>query len=143
MTMRRFTIALAASALALGSAAAAQESDEDAALLRVLAGESWMQGEELEAALTEADAYPLGSRENPVRAHRPQGQRAYLGRLRCPGGDAPDFNRSGNLGPGVYGNIVDLYVLTCDDGTTAEVVMDMYHSGHVEERAVPGFTIRN
>ena len=84
---------------------------------------------------------PLGSRANPVLADMPAGQAAYLARLRCPGGAAPAATRAGNLGPGPYGTIVDEYRVTCPDGTSAAVVMDMYHGGYVEAGAVPGFTI--
>jgi hypothetical protein len=85
----------------------------------------------------------LGSQNNPVRAHMPQGQRAYLERLRCSDGRAPEFNRIGNFGVGVYGNIVDGYNVDCGTAEPgrAQVFMDMYHRGYVEDRPVPGFTI--
>lgn len=138
----KLKLVFAGCALALaGVTSAAQAIDDDEILARMMAGESVLQGKELDAALKKASAYPLGSRENPVRASEPQGQRAYLNRLRCAGGDRPTYARSGNLGPGVYQNIVDLYVLGCKDGTRVEVVMDMYHNGYVEDRPVPGFTI--
>ena len=72
----------------------------------------------------------------------PPGQRAYLARLRCSDGTAPAFQRRGSMGIGPYGAIVDLYDLKCAAGTpaTAAVYMDMYHD-HVEDRAVPGFSI--
>ncbi len=86
---------------------------------------------------------PLGSAENPVRADMPAGQRAYLARLRCANGRAPAFGRIGNVGPGPYGSIVDAYSVTCAGSSPAEstVHLDMYHAGHVEAAAVPGFTI--
>jgi hypothetical protein len=110
---------------------------------RMMRGESAMPGKELERAVATADEHPLGSRENPVRVSRPQGQRAYLARLRCADGKVPAFERAGNLGPGVFGNIVDLYVVECagSEPASSEVVMDMYHLGRTEDRAVPGFTI--
>lgn len=100
-------------------------------------------GAALERLFAEAARHPLGSRENPVRADMPAGQRAYLQKLRCSNGAMPAFSRSGNLGPGVYGSIVDLYVLTCAGGQPArsEVVMDMYFPGYLESRPVPGFTM--
>ncbi len=115
----------------------------DDTLARMMRGESQTQGEELERLIAKADEHPLGSRENPVRVSRPQGQRAYLAKLRCADGAAPRFNRNGNLGPGVFGNIVDLYVVECvgSEPARSEVVMDMYHLGRTEDRAVPGFTI--
>ena len=53
--------------------------------------------------------YPFGSADNPVRADMPSGQREYLDRLRCPGGDAPTYARIGNMGVGPYGTIIDGY----------------------------------
>jgi hypothetical protein len=60
-----------------------------------------VQGVELDRRVAAAQAFPLGSRQNPVRVAIPPGQRAYLARLRCPDGQAPAFERTGNLGPGV------------------------------------------
>lgn len=86
---------------------------------------------------------PFGSAENPVRADMPVGQRAYLSRLRCANGRAPTFERMGSFGAGPYGSIIDGYSVSCGGSTPAqsEVYMDMYHAGHVEAAAVPGFTI--
>ncbi|MBX3500264.1 MAG: hypothetical protein KF889_12525 [Alphaproteobacteria bacterium] len=87
------------------------------------------------------NALPLGDKGNPVRVHRPAGQRAYLARLLCTGGGTPTFSRIGSFGVGPYGTIVDAYNVACG-ANAARVFMDMYHPGHVEGRAVPGFTIR-
>ena len=146
MTGMRKRGALAAAVLlacAGHAPASAQPVDRDA-LERMLAGESQIQGPELERRIAVAAAHPLGSMENPVRAAMPRGQRAYLQRLRCADGAAPTFGRIGNFGAGVYGNIIDGYRVRCAGGTPAETVvyMDMYHRGHVEERPVPGFTIQ-
>ena len=146
------TIAATAMALSLGACASMVETSPSSAssaqgtddiLASVMRGESRMQGAELERAVKKASAYPLGSAENPVRAHMPQGQRAYLSRLRCSDTSRPSFGRAGNLGPGVYGNIVDLYIVSCASGEpeSAEIIMDMYHTGHVEAEAVEGFGI--
>lgn len=134
----------AALLLASSQALAIQQPAEDPTdLQRMLAGESQVDGAELERRIAAAAAHPLGSQHNPVRAAMPPGQRAYLRRLRCSDGTAPDFDRVGNFGIGVYGNIVDGYRLRCAGAEPAEVTvyMDMYHRGHVEERPVPGFTI--
>jgi hypothetical protein len=112
-------------------------------LADMLAGRSAMKGKKLERAIEKAAKHPLGSAENPVRAHMPQGQRAYLAKLRCADGKAPTYFREGNFGIGVYRNIVDGYRVTCDGSEPASslVYMDMYHAGHVENAAVPGFTL--
>ncbi len=124
--------------------ASANSNDEIAAMLgKMMAGESQMKGAALEKKVEEASAYPLGSADNPVRAHLPPGQRAYLSRLRCVDLSRPAFYRAGSAGLSPYGNIVDLYVVTCEGGEPAEseVYIDMYHPGHVEEAAVKGFGI--
>lgn len=129
------SLALAAG-LAIASPAQAQDR-----LSRMMAGESWLQGKDLEKAIAKADKHALGSKENPVRVARPEGQRRYLGRLRCSDGKAPKFYRAGNVGEGPFGNIVDLYIVTCEGGEPKEsqIHMDMYHKGHDEQRLVPGF----
>jgi len=101
------------------------------------------KGKTLEARLKTAAAAPLGSRENPVRADRPEGQRAYLSRLRCGDGAAPTYERMGSFGPGPFGAIIDGYRVTCVIGELKErqVFMDMYHRGHVELAPVPGYAI--
>jgi hypothetical protein len=121
----------------------APKDDGDLALLRMLSGESMVQGDELDQRLAEAAAYSLGSKENPVRAQGPAGQRAYLSRLRCADLKAPTFNRAGSAGMSPYGNIVDVYIVTCSgsEPASSEIYIDMYHSGHVEEQAVPGYGI--
>jgi hypothetical protein len=94
-------------------------------------------------ALEEAARHPLGSRQNPVRAEMPAGQRAYLARLRCSNGTAPTFERVGNLGAGVFGSIVDQFDVRCQNSAPLRtiIVMDMYFPGHVETRPVDGFTL--
>jgi hypothetical protein len=101
------------------------------------------QGAALDRQIADAGKRPLGSKDNPVRADNPDGQHAYLRRLRCSDGKAPAYQRNGNLGAGIYKSIVDLYVVTCGGAQPArtEVIMDMYFPGHVEQQPVPGFTI--
>ncbi|MEN3747995.1 hypothetical protein TPR58_12535 [Sphingomonas sp. HF-S3] len=70
----------------------------------------------------------------------PEGERAYLGRLRCKDGAAPAYDRAGSMGEGPFGFIIDLYKVTCAAESPVDVYMDMYHDGP-ENRPVPGFTI--
>ena len=102
-----------------------------------------MSEKELKKAIDEASAHPLGSEENPVRVNMPYGQRAYLAKLRCSDSKAPSFKRSGSVGIGPFGNIVDLYKVNCVDAEPAarDIYMDMYHPKHNETAAVPGYTI--
>jgi hypothetical protein len=124
--------------LALATPAAAQEVNDLAAMMAEMGGNA-LTGKKLRAAIDKAAAEPLGSDKNPVRADGPPGQRAYLARLRCTDGTAPAYERRGNVGPGIYGYIVDLYAVRCGQ-TESEVRMDMYHR-HVEDMPVAGFTI--
>ena len=136
--MIRKSLMLASLVLA-GACATTPEPD----LERALAGESQVSGSALDRRIAAAERHPLGSRNNPVRAEMPPGQHAYLRRLRCADGRAPAFSRSGNVGIGVYGNIIDAYRVNCGEARPGQVdvYMDMYHRGHVENRPVPGFTI--
>jgi hypothetical protein len=129
-------VAAIAAMLAMPAAGAAQDVD--------IFGIPRPSGVMLEALIAEAQAYPLGAQENPVRAEMPQGQRAYLDRLRCANGKRPAYQRVGNFGIGVYGRIIDGYRVVCKSSEPAErmIFMDMYHPGHAEAAAVPGgFTI--
>jgi len=84
----------------------------------------------------------LGSKQNPVRAFMPSGEREYLTRLRCPNCEEPKYERLGSFGDGPYGNILDGYQLTCENESNKNVVyMDMYHREYRELAPVPGYTI--
>jgi hypothetical protein len=101
------------------------------------------KGRKLEKAIVHASAFPLGSGKNPVRVDMPEGQRAYLSKLRCENGEAPKFERGGSVGEAPFGSIVDVYEVDCGASAPGKVAiyLDMYHSGHTETRAVPGFSI--
>ena len=128
-------IILAAAALA-AVPLAAQDTVE-------IFGNEVVAGKKLEALIEKAQAHPLGSKENPVRADMPRGQRAYLERLRCADGSRPEYERVGNFGVGVYERIIDGYEVKCRNSTpaTTMIYMDMYHPGHAEPVAVAGFSI--
>jgi hypothetical protein len=98
---------------------------------------------ELERAVAAAAAHPLGTAANPVRVGGPEGERAYVARLRCADGSRPKIGRRGNGGVGAFGTIVDLYPLDCGAGAPgkADLIMDMYHAEHREDRAPAGFRI--
>lgn len=91
----------------------------------------------------QAAQFPLGSEGNPIRVNMPEGERAYLARLRCSDAAAPAFQRQGSAGPGPYGSIVDIYAVACANGEPREstIWMDMYHPQHRETAAPPGFTL--
>jgi hypothetical protein len=136
-------VELLAAILAIGFAgapAAAQHRPNEARDMMRQLHMGGLDGDKLAKAIARAEASPLGSKANPVRENMPKGEYTYLHRLRCADGQAPAANRVGNVGTGVYGNIVDLFRVTCAGAATVEIYMDMYHDGP-ELRPVPGFTI--
>jgi hypothetical protein len=132
-------------ALLVSTPAAAQELGERTRSPEALLAEMGLapDQDDLREAIEAAQAHPLGSRENPVRVGGPEGERAYIARLRCADGARPRVGQRANGGVGAFGTIVDAYPL--DGGAAAPgavtLVMDMYHSEHAEDRAPPGFTI--
>ena len=133
---------IVANLVALGLLTACATND-DSGFDRMLAGQSQKSGSALDRAVSAAGRHPFGSQQNPVRVTMPAGERAYLARLRCSDGQAPQFERMGSFGAGPYGNILDGYTVDCGAAAPGKVqiFMDMYHGGYVETRPVPGFTI--
>src|SRR5690348_42318 len=84
--------------------------------------------QEVARAVNRARARPLGTAANPVRVSGPEGERAYIDRLRCADGDAPRVGQRHNDGVGAFGTIVDVYPLDCGDAEPGrfDLVMDMY-----------------
>jgi hypothetical protein len=97
--------------------------------------------EEMRALAAAADAHPLGTLENPVRVGGPEGERAYLARLRCADGNAARIGARREAGIGAFGSVVGAYEVFCGDAA-GRIVFDMYHEEHVETRAPAGFTLR-
>ncbi|MFM7379084.1 MAG: hypothetical protein ACKO1O_13320 [Erythrobacter sp.] len=140
MMMRGRVIAgIAAAVMLAGGAALPAAAQDDVEIF----GFKVPGGKKLAKLIEKAQAHPLGSKENPVRADMPGGQRAYLNRLRCADGERPAYFRVGNFGIGPYERIIDGYEVTCKDSTPEKVLIfiDMYHPGHNEPVAAPGFTI--
>lgn len=93
--------------------------------------------DDLAAAVAAAAAHPLGSLENPVRVGGPDGERAFLARLRCADGAAPRIGARTDGGVGGFGSLTRAFALTC--GTSEmRVHFDIYHQEHVETRAPAG-----
>ena len=99
--------------------------------------------DDLAAAIVAANAHPLGSRENPVRVGGPDGERAYIARLRCADGNAPRVTNGVEMGVGAFGSIVDGFRLDCGAAQPGQttLLMDKYHEENREDRAPPGFTL--
>jgi hypothetical protein len=142
----RIALALAAAALLVSAPAAAQPKPGD----RTVSPEQMLRDfglgpdqDDLREALAAASAHPLGTMENPVRVGGPEGERAYIARLRCADGTPPQVGQRANAGVGAFGTIVDVYPLDCGASAPGrfELVMDMYHEEHRETRAPAGFTL--
>ncbi len=97
--------------------------------------------EEMRALVAAADAHPLGTLANPVRVGGPEGERAYLARLRCADGSALRIGARREAGAGGFGSLVGAYEVFCGD-TAGRILFDMYHEEHVETRAPQGFTLQ-
>jgi hypothetical protein len=97
----------------------------------------------LAEAIAAANAHPLGTVQNPIRAAGPEGERAYLARLRCADGRAPAIGTRASAGVGAYGSLVDSYALDCGAAAPGKIslVMDKYHEENPESRAPAGFQI--
>lgn len=94
------------------------------------------------ACATPIESAPLGSIENPVRCDGKRGELAYLARLRCESGGAPQyhFKRRGPRGP--HGSDTDEFELRCVyDDRSQRVYIDRHHPGHVDDEPLPGFAI--
>lgn len=148
--MRRPIFLLSAAALLAACATPPPEPDptEEATLaqmMSMLSGGSVKSAEEVATIAARAASKPLGTPDNPVRAHMPAGQHAYLGQLRCANGEPPTWRRAGSAGMSIYGSIQDIYVVKCDGSqpASAEIWMDMYHPGYEETEAVPGYTMED
>ena len=104
---------------------------------------SGVSDEELARAVAAASAFPLGTAENPVRVGGPEGGRAYMDRLRCADASRPKVGPRASAGVGAFGTIVDLYPLDCGAAAPGkrDLVIDLYHAEHEEDRAPAGFTI--
>ena len=63
---------------------------------------------ELARAVAAASAFPLGTAANPIRVGGPEGERAYIARLRCADGSPPRVGQRGSAGVGAFGTIVDV-----------------------------------
>ena len=96
--------------------------------------------EEMSRMIAAADQHPLGTLENPIRVAGPEGERAYLARLRCADGNPARIGARREAGVGPYGSVVGGYDVTCA-GIAGRLIFDMYEEEHQETRAPQGFTL--
>jgi len=96
--------------------------------------------EEMRQLEEAANRHPLGTIANPVRVGGPEGEHAYLGRLRCADGSQLRIGARHDAGIGGFGSVVGAYEVSCG-GVPAQIVFDMYQEEYVETRAPAGFTL--
>jgi hypothetical protein len=143
--MKYRVLVLAAAVITATTATAQQPPREESPAPRALlegigAGNS---DAALEQAIAAAAAHPLGTLENPVRVAGPEGERAYLARLRCADGRAPAIGTRTAAGVGAYGSLVDAWPLDCGAAAPGKVslILDKYHEEHPEQGAPAGFQV--
>lgn len=138
----RVIVMIAAAAFAAAAASAQPPREQLPASQEALAavGEG-TSDEELARMIAAADAYPIGSLENPVRVGGPEGALAYIARLRCSDGTAPRPGAPVEGGPGGFGSLIHRFALDCGRAlpSKATLFVDYYHEGHVEPRVPAGF----
>lgn len=96
--------------------------------------------DEMRRLIAAADAHPLGTAENPIRVAGPDGERAYLARLRCADGSSPRVGARSAAGVGAFGSVVAAFEVACS-GTSQRIIFDMYQEEYVETRPPAGFTV--
>lgn len=135
------TLIIAAALLAAPAAAQPPREQSPAPRDILAAVGSGNSDQALADAIAAAQAHPLGSLQNPIRVAGPEGERAYLARLRCADGRAPGIGARTAAGVGAYGSLVDAYALDCGAAAPGEVslVMDKYHEENPESAAPAGF----
>jgi hypothetical protein len=98
---------------------------------------------EYERERAAAATFPLGSLGNPIRVAGPDGERAYLARLRCADNSLPRIGAQRPGAAGGFGNVVDIAPLDCGAAAPgrAEILLDVYHEERVEAGPPPGFRL--
>lgn len=134
---------LAAALLAVPAAAQPPREQSPAPREMLAAVGAGNSDQALADAITAAAMHPLGTVQNPIRVAGPEGERAYLARLRCADGRAPGIGVRTAAGVGAFGSLVDSYALDCGAAAPGRVglVLDKYHEENPERRAPAGFRI--
>ncbi|HEX4736057.1 MAG TPA: hypothetical protein VH331_00690 [Allosphingosinicella sp.] len=146
--MRKSLFLLIAAAAVAASPAAAQQKPKLGQ--RTARPETSMAGigggssdAEVAQELAAAANFPVGSLQNPVRVAGPEGERAYLARLRCTDGAIPRVGAQRPGGTDGFGNVADLAPVDCGGAAPAhaDILIDLYQEEHVLEAAPAGFQL--
>ena len=144
--MRKFPLFLMAIPFAVAAAPASAQKigERNAAPEQLFAGIGEGTGDAaLEQEIAAAAVHPLGTLANPIRVGGPEGARAYIARLRCADGSALKVGARSDGGVGAYGTVTERYTLDCGAAAPGrvDVVLDVYHEEHRENRAPTGLSI--
>jgi len=142
--MDRFSIAFGTLALAIAQPADAlkpprEESPASQEALRAFGAGS--SDDALAAAIAAADAHPLGTLENPIRAEGPEGAYAYLKRLRCGDGSPVSLGVKATGGVDAFGSVTEVHPARCGRAPPISLVFDIYQAENIEGRPPSGFTL--
>ena len=98
---------------------------------------------EVAQELATAAAFPVGTLQNPIRVAGPEGERAYLARLRCADGAMPRVGAQRPGGTDAFGNVTELAPADCGGAAPAhaDILIDIYQEEHVLEAAPAGFQL--
>jgi hypothetical protein len=98
---------------------------------------------EVARELAAAQAFPVGSLQNPIRVAGPEGERNWLARLRCADGSVPRVGAQRGGGTGAFGNVVDLAPVDCGAAAPgrADIFIDIYQEEYVREAPPAGFRL--
>jgi hypothetical protein len=97
--------------------------------------------EEMAKAIVAANAYPLGTLQNPIRVAGPDGAHAYLARLRCADSSTPAIGREAPGSTDAFGTLTTIVPVTCGTGPPAPLVFDFYQEEFRETRPAQGFSL--
>jgi len=95
--------------------------------------------EEMAAAIAAANAHPLGTLDNPIRAEGPEGSYAYLARLRCADGSPIALGTKTTGAVDVFGSVTEVHPVSCGKGAPTNLFFDIYQAENIEKRPPAGF----
>ena len=140
--MHRYPILLGlAAVLAAPAFAAPPRKESPAPHDTILAFGQGSSDEEMTKAIAAANAYPLGTLQNPIRVAGPDGAHLYLARLRCADGSTPAIGRETPGSIDAHGTLTTLIAVTCGSSAAAPLAFDFYQEEYRETRPAPGFSL--
>jgi hypothetical protein len=88
---------------------------------------------------------PLGTQTNPIKADGMEGAKAYLERLRGPGGQKVAYTETGDAGVGPFGSLLygfEVEYPTRPGPIKGQLFFDIDFAGYKEYRPAAGYTLK-